>query len=537
MPRKRGRSGRWPFWSAVLVAVVGLAVTGVLTWAATASYNNNEKHLLTLRAKETSTAVAEVLPALQIPLASAAALADATDGNRTKFMRFVAPYVGTGRDFVSLSLWRVSPSVTGPIAVAGSPPQLPKEMPQLGGFFGRVARTSALVVSPLLRGPPRRLGYAFSGLGVGGPFAAYGESALPANPHVSAPGGGPFTDLAYAVYLGKRTTPSQLILATARRLPLPGRRATVTVPFGNTFITIQVSPRHPLAGSLPQRLPRGIGVLGVLLTLGAAALTARLIERRRHAERLAVQLDEVAQENRRLYTEQRGIAQTLQHALLPDVLPQLPGIQTSARYESGVEGVDVGGDWYDLIVLDERRLLLVVGDVSGRGLRAATTMAGLRYAIHAYAAQGDSPATILSKLSGLLSVRDTGQLATVLCAVIDVEGRLVTLASAGHLPPLLLAGGEGKLINSPTGLPIGVEPAPRYEPTTITVPAGATLLAFTDGLVERRGESIDAGLERLRSSAAMNGVPLDELLRLIVAHLRDDDSPDDTAIAGVRWLQ
>src|SRR6185437_12643526 len=142
--------------------------------------------------------------------------------------------------------------------------------------------------------------------------------------------------------------------------------------------------RVPLAGTLPKDLPWIIAVLGSLLTIAATLMTLRLTQRRRGAEELAGRLEVTANENERLYAEQRGIAQTLQHALLPDRLPELPGIQASARYEAGEEGVEIGGDWYDVIDLDGRRLLLVVGDVSGHGLRAATTMAALRYAIRAY---------------------------------------------------------------------------------------------------------------------------------------------------------
>ena len=182
----------------------------------------------------------------------------------------------------------------------------------------------------------------------------------------------------------------------------------------------------------------------MLLSIGAALLTVRLIQRRTHAEELADSLEEVADENRRLYSEQRSIAQTLQHALLPEALPKISVLETGARYEAGVEGVDIGGDWYDLIALDEHRLLLVVGSVPGRGVRAAATMASLRYAIHAYAAQDDTPATILTKLSKLVNVGSTGQLATILCALVDVEAHELTVTSAGHLPPLLISDGIGK---------------------------------------------------------------------------------------------
>ena len=314
-----------------------------------------------------------------------------------------------------------------------------------------------------------------------------------------------------------------------------GRRSIVTVPFGDTSFTVSVTARRPLGGSLPQRLPWAIAIVGTLLTLGAVALTAGLIQRRRGAERLASRLEEVAEENRRLYAEQRGIAHTLQQALLPDTLPQVPGLQVSALYEAGVEGVEIGGDWYDLIPLDRRQLLLVVGDVSGRGLPAATAMAALRFAIHAYAAQGDEPATFMPKLSRLLSVREDRQLATVLCLLIDASTRQISITNAGHLPPLLISDGRSEFVETKVGLPVGVDRDASYSSTTSTAPPGATLLAFTDGLVERPGESIEVGLEQLRSRVRANHLPLDQLLTTVLRDLRHD-APDDTAVAGIRWV-
>ncbi len=264
-------------------------------------------------------------------------------------------------------------------------------------------------------------------------------------------------------------------------------------------------------------------------------MTLRLTQRRRSAENLAGRLEVTADENEQLYAEQRGIAQTLQHALLPERLPQLPGMQTSARYEAGEQGVDIGGDWYDVIELDERSLLLVVGDVSGRGLSAATTMASLRYAIRAYAAQSDGPEEILTKLSRLVDVTESGQLATVLCAAVDMQERRLSVTSAGHLPVLVLSDGEGRYVDVDVGLPIGVQAGTVYRSTTVTVPPGATVVAFTDGLVERRSESIDHGLERLRVAATSHDVGLSELLGTLVSEMADGRSEDDIAIVGVRW--
>jgi hypothetical protein len=370
---------------------------------------------------------------------------------------------------------------------------------------------------------------------VTGPWVAYGEGALPSHRYVAAQQSSAFADLNYALYLGRSTRPANLLLTSVRRLPLVGRVATTTIPFGTTALTVAVAARGSLSGTLPHVLPWAIGILGALLSLAAAAVTIRLIVRRRHAEELAARLEQVADENRQLYTEQRGIAQTLQHALLPQQLPQVAGIEIGVRYAAGAVGVDIGGDWYDVIDSDDGRLLLVVGDVSGRGLPAATTMAALRYAVHAYAAQGDAPSTILHKLSSLLSVQEHGQLATVLCASIDVPGRQLAISSAGHLPALLIAGSETRFLDAPVGPPVGVAGGAEYPTMTVTVPPDATLLAFTDGLVERRGESIDAGLDRLRARATDGDETLDDLLSGIIVSLRTDGALDDTVLAGIRW--
>jgi serine phosphatase RsbU (regulator of sigma subunit) len=309
----------------------------------------------------------------------------------------------------------------------------------------------------------------------------------------------------------------------------------MNIRFGDTVLTLVVAPRQSLAGTLPQRLPLIITVVGIILALGAGALTLRLVHRREAAELMTGRIERALDENQRLYGEQRAIAQTLQHALLPDQLPQIRGAVASARFDPGQRGVEIGGDWYDVIPRDERRVLLVVGDVSGRGLRAAATMASLRYAIHAYAAQNDPPATILAKLSRLLNVSSGGQLATVLCVLVDVPAHTVTVASAGHLPPLLVSDGHGEYVEGAIGVPIGVEQDASYTSKTVAAPRAATLLAFTDGLVERRGENLDSGLARLRDAARADRVDLPELLDRLVAELRRTPSDDDTAIVGLRW--
>jgi len=530
--------GRWPFWLPLGVLLVGLLLTGVLVWISASTYSSNEKRLLKLRTQDAGTLFTGAFAAIQTPLASSAALADATNGDLTKFMRFATPYTtGKTPTFASVSLWRLGPNQSGPLAVVGKPPELDANASRAEAFFaGTAVSRSRLGVIGLLTSPQPRLGYAFTSPGLTGRYVVYAESALPANRRSKFQKTSSFSDLNYALYLGKRQRPEDLLVTNLKTLPLKGQTASTSITFGSSSFTFVVNARHPLVGSFPERLPWLIAIVGALLSVGAALLTLRLVQRRTHAEQLASSLERIAEENRKLYSEQRTIAQTLQHALLPEKLPKIQGVETGARYEAGVDGVDIGGDWYDLIALDDHRLLLVVGDVSGRGVRAAATMASLRYAIHAYAAQNDPPATILTKLSKLVNVGATGQLATILCALVDVEAHELTVTSAGHLPPLLISDGRGTFIKGAVGVPIGVNTAATYTSTAVQTPRAATLLAFTDGLVERRGESIDTGLERLQQAATSSHSELDVLLSRLLEEMRHDGGDDDTAIAGLRWL-
>ncbi len=532
----QNRRPRWAYWLPLGVVLVGLLVTGALALISNGLYTNNEKKLLDLRARELGAVLTATLPNVQTPLASTAALADATNGDTKKFMALAALYAGAPpkHQFVSISLWRADSPQRGPIAVVGVKPKLSGPTVQAGTFLEAAARTRKLTVIGLLQQPSLRLGYAFSTPGPGSRFIAYGESALPTNRRSPIQSDSAFSELNYAIYLGPSVTPGTLLVTSLAHPPIQGRQAKATIPFGDTALTLVVAARHPLAGSLPERLPLIILLAGVILTLMAAALTGRLIDRRRAAERLALHLESAVGENQRLYAEQRTIAQTLQHALLPEELPQIPGTEASGQYVPGEHGVDIGGDWYDVIPLGRQRLLVAVGDVSGRGLRAAATMASLRYAIHAYAAQNDPPATILTKLSKLLHVDVDQQLATVLCAVIDLGELTLTITSAGHLPPLMLTDSGGEFIDGVVGPPIGVEDGFSYRSTTVSVPPSATFLAFTDGLVERRDEGLDISLARLRAAAAENHAGLTELLRELVS-LRYEPADDDAAIVGIRW--
>jgi len=189
--------------------------------------------------------------------------------------------------------------------------------------------------------------------------------------------------------------------------------------------------------------------------------------------------------------------EALQRSLIPSALPAVAGAEMAGRYVPG-SGV-VGGDWYDAFTLPSGELCVVMGDVAGSGLPAAVIMGRMRSALRAYALEISDPAEVLRRLDRKMQHFEPDALATVLYAVFDPALDQVRVCMAGHFPPVIaLPGQPAELASIKTGLMIGVSPdAPRHV-TTLPIPAGALLCFFTDGLIERPGQLIDDGLERLR---------------------------------------
>jgi anti-sigma regulatory factor (Ser/Thr protein kinase) len=240
---------------------------------------------------------------------------------------------------------------------------------------------------------------------------------------------------------------------------------------------------------------------------------------------------EAAERLRTSERRHRSTVVTLQRSLLPQELEQPDDLRVAATYRPGGEDAAVGGDWYDVITLGAGRTALVIGDVMGRGVRAAAVMGQLRTAVRAYARLDLPPHEVLQLLDGLAAEIDASQIATCVYAVHDPnEGELV-YASAGHLPILVRAeDGSVRRAADPTGPPLGTG-GWLHTSGSIPLPPGSTAVLYTDGLVERRGEDIDegvAGLERALSGA--QGTPqivCDRLIRFLGV---TDDHDDDVAV-------
>ncbi|MEU6883245.1 SpoIIE family protein phosphatase [Streptomyces sp. NPDC046712] len=206
-------------------------------------------------------------------------------------------------------------------------------------------------------------------------------------------------------------------------------------------------------------------------------------------------------DNARLYGREREHVVSLQRSLLPRATPLTPGLRVHAEYAPATIGRGVGGDWYDVVALPGGRTALVVGDVMGHGLPAAATMGRLRAVSRTLMTLDMAPERILARLD--LATRDLEdeQVATCLCAIHDPADSTYTLASAGHLPPLLIdEPGSASFMDVPTGAPLGAGVIP-YDPVRLHVPDGSHLVMYTDGLVKSRSEDLAVQLDRLRTAA------------------------------------
>lgn len=195
----------------------------------------------------------------------------------------------------------------------------------------------------------------------------------------------------------------------------------------------------------------------------------------------------------------RAAAAALQRSLVPARLPTVAGYEFAARYVAG-QG-SVGGDWYDVFVLPSASVGLAVGDVAGAGLSAAVVMGRLRSALRAYALDHEDPGDVLSNLDRMVQHFEPGTMTTVLYAVLEPESQLLHLSVAGHpLPVLALPHCPAALLDLPIDVPIGVRTQRRRRTSTVDLPPGALLCCYTDGLVERRNSTLDAGTDLLRAS-------------------------------------
>ncbi|MGW1373581.1 SpoIIE family protein phosphatase [Streptomyces sp. NPDC002446] len=236
----------------------------------------------------------------------------------------------------------------------------------------------------------------------------------------------------------------------------------------------------------------------------------------------------------RLYDTKHQLAHDLQAGLLPHSLPPVPGLAVAARYLPSTRGMDIGGDFYDLIRLDEGSVAAVIGDVQGHNAAAAALMGQARTAVHAHATAGASPGEVLARTNRLLTDLDPDLFTSCLYVHIDLRTQRACLASAGHPPPLLRhPDRKTTVLRVPPGLLLGIDPDARYEATEVELPPRSVLALYTDGLIETPGVDLERSVAELAGrldDAPLQGSPdrlADALLR---TRQNDADRQDDVAL-------
>ena len=328
------------------------------------------------------------------------------------------------------------------------------------------------------------------------------------------------------------------------RLLLAGRHTTDSAPHadeqaGQSRIDVRHAGRLAAADAAShtvvplQARGRVLGALTIGRTAGRPPLRARdLVLARRMAHRTAL-----AVQHLQLYEQAHAVSTHLQRSLLPR-LPQPGGLSLAARYLPAQHGEHVGGDWYDAFVLPDGACALTVGDVVGHDLTAAAEMAQIRNLLRGCAWHGSAaPDEVLSRLDDVVLGLDVTSWATTVYSRLERAdaGHLLRWSNAGHPPPLLLLpDGPARLLHRPVDVPVGLSRTTR-DRNDEHVPPGATVLLYSDGLVERRGEDIDVGLDRLAEVAgSLARGPLEQWCDELLLAMAPPHQEDDLVLLAVR---
>jgi serine phosphatase RsbU (regulator of sigma subunit) len=256
----------------------------------------------------------------------------------------------------------------------------------------------------------------------------------------------------------------------------------------------------------------------------------------RSAELALVQSERAVLLQRGILQAERALAARLQHALLPlpDKPRRLAGLRVEVAYLPAQSGIHVGGDWFSAIELPDSDALFVIGDVAGHGIDAVATMAQLRFTAKGMVSTGSSLTGALARLNRLLlHSPDSHTTATMVLARYDPEQHVLTWAQAGHPPPLLVRAGEVRFLDRPGGLLLGASASPVYESAVLGLEPGDRVLLYTDGLVERPGERLDAGFARLAEAVRTHGLGASGSLEAVLAAMVGDERRDDVCVLDI----
>ncbi len=221
----------------------------------------------------------------------------------------------------------------------------------------------------------------------------------------------------------------------------------------------------------------------------------------------------------------------LQLAILPAKLPKMEGLQIAARYIGATDGSRAGGDWYAVVPVGEHRMALAIGDVVGHGIGATALMAQMRHALRAFASADPDPSLVLGRLNRLLLSSNPDALVSVVYGVLDVKSYLWQQASAGHCwPAVRNPDGSVRFLELGHGPMLGLSPDAEFPCETTTLTGGARLVLYTDGLIERRTETLDTGMCRLADALSPDAGDVESTCDAVLRKLSPHDLNDDVAL-------
>ena len=517
----------------VIITIAGLTLFVGLAVGCRVLYDQTENRLLEQRVNEASAALQLSINQIKLPLDAAAKLAKVTDGDPTSLTTSLAAVVGSDKTFTSAALYRIG--TTTPIAQLGDPVAMPASGDSSAVAVLERVTSKPFVIVDLLGGDRRRLGYAVADAAENPQYVVYGERTLSVDPNVRRRTDQPFAQLDYAIYLGSEPTNDHLLGASVRDLPLHGRHVAQVTPFGDENLLLVMTPIGHLSGWLFANLWWMVLGLGVLVTGAFGSLTKRLLARRDVALALA-------EENERLYAEQRHIAETLQLSLLPDFLAEPAGVSVAARYWPAGSANLIGGDFYDLFVVDDDRWAVAIGDVCGKGIEAAALTGLARHTLRTAARHSTSPTEVLQSVHQALRDHRPPTFCTACFGYLtrlENGSYRIDLSLGGHPQPLLLhADGRVEAVGERGTLLGMIEPS--LATTTIDVHPGDTLVFYTDGLTDAPADQA-VSVEELTALLEADGdQPIEHFadsIRALKRRRRPLGSGDDTALLIVRFDQ
>jgi hypothetical protein len=518
----------------VVITGVGLVVFGLLAAGCRVLYDQTEDRLLAQRTSEAALAIQASVTGIRSPLEAAARTGTLTNGDPSAFAEMIGPAVGDqpGQQFTSAALYRYGDPT--PIASVGPGTHIPADGANgVTGMFQRTTTTPFIVVDLLEGGDRRRLGYAVVDSETNPHYVAYGERTLSIDPNVRRQTGQPFSNLDYAFYLGSKVAPEELLGASVRDLPIRGRQAQQAIDFGDTKLLIVMTPTDRLSSGLFDNLWWMVAGAGLLVSVAFGVLARRLTQRRDTALTLAG-------DNERLYDEQRQIAETLQLSLLPQSLDTPAGVQATARYWPAGSANLIGGDFYDMFVIDDTRWGIAIGDVCGKGIEAASLTGLARHTLRAAARNSTSPVQVLQAVHHALRDYQPATFCTACFALLTRgadDSFVLQLSLGGHPEPLLRRADGSVTTIGQRGTLLGMI-EPTLAETTVDIQHGDTVTFYTDGLTDAPAEQavpVDELIEHLRASGAR---PIDDIadsIRVLKRSRRPLGSGDDTVVLIVRF--